>query len=84
MVSSLSGVQEPPLSSLFPAGQLPAGRWEAARRNLLAVQLQLDNGTALPTNGTVWLRWKVGVPLPSGGIRSSPYVPITLLVPSRW
>ncbi|XP_042693099.1 roundabout homolog 4 [Centrocercus urophasianus] len=46
-------------------GQLPAGRWEATRRNLLAVQLQLDNGTALPTNGTVWLRWKMVTPGPA-------------------
>lgn len=73
----------PPLSLLFPAGQLPAGWWEATRRNLLAVQLQLDNGTALPTNATVWLRWRVGVPRQTRRIRSSPYIPITILVPSR-
>ncbi|POI27138.1 hypothetical protein CIB84_009112 [Bambusicola thoracicus] len=46
-------------------GQLPAGRWEATRRNLLAVQLQLDNGTALPTNATVWLRWRMLTPGPA-------------------
>lgn len=61
----LSGVQMPPLSLLFPAGQLPAGWWEATRRNLLAVQLQLDNGTALPTNATVWLRWRMLTPGPA-------------------
>lgn len=46
-------------------GQLPAGWWEATRRNLLAVQLQLDNGTALPTNATVWLRWRMLTPGPA-------------------
>ncbi|XP_015739585.1 roundabout homolog 4 isoform X2 [Coturnix japonica] len=46
-------------------GQLPASWWEATWRNLLAVKLQLDNGTALPTNATVWLRWRMVTPGPA-------------------
>ncbi|OXB56021.1 hypothetical protein ASZ78_015485, partial [Callipepla squamata] len=46
-------------------GQLPAARWEATQQNLLAVQLQLDNGTALPTNAAVWLRWRMVTPGPA-------------------
>lgn len=49
-------------ASLCPTDGLPTGRQEAAPRDLLAVRLHLDNGTALPT-AAVQLRWRVGVVL---------------------
>ncbi|XP_035411733.1 roundabout homolog 4 isoform X1 [Cygnus atratus] len=45
--------------------QLPAGRREATPRDLLAVRLQLDNGTALPTAAAAWLRWRMMAPGPA-------------------
>ncbi|XP_059685702.1 roundabout homolog 4 [Gavia stellata] len=43
--------------------QLPTGRWEAAPRDLLAVRLHLDNGTALPT-AAIRLHWRMLMPAP--------------------
>lgn len=51
----------PLLPSLCPADRLPTGRREAAPRDLLAMRLHLDNGTALPAAAAVRLRWRVGV-----------------------
>ncbi|XP_035202157.1 roundabout homolog 4 isoform X3 [Oxyura jamaicensis] len=45
--------------------QLPEGRREAMPRDLLAVQLQLDNGTVLPTTAAAWLRWRMVMPGPA-------------------
>ncbi|XP_040390428.1 roundabout homolog 4 isoform X5 [Cygnus olor] len=45
--------------------QLPASRREATPRDLLAVRLQLDNGTALPTAAAAWLRWRMMAPGPA-------------------
>ncbi|NXM17927.1 ROBO4 protein, partial [Ploceus nigricollis] len=43
--------------------RLPTGRQETAPRDLLAVRLHLDNGTALPT-AAVQLRWQMLMPVP--------------------
>lgn len=88
----LSGVQAPPLHSPFPADLLPAGRREVTLQDLLAMRLQLDNGTALPTTAAAWLRWRVRV-LPGHPKRPGwegalfPYpgcVPTAFFIPSRW
>lgn len=47
-----------PSPSLCPTERPPPGRWDAARRDLLAVRLHLDNGTSLPA-AAVRLRWQV-------------------------
>ncbi|XP_065508027.1 roundabout homolog 4 [Caloenas nicobarica] len=41
----------------------PPGQWDTAPRDLLAVRLHLDNGTALPA-AAVRLRWQMLVPAP--------------------
>ncbi|XP_050179097.1 roundabout homolog 4 isoform X2 [Myiozetetes cayanensis] len=43
--------------------RLPTGRQDTAPRDLLAVRLHLDNGTALPT-AAVRLRWRMLMPVP--------------------
>lgn len=52
-----------PFTSFCPTDRVAAGQQEPAPRDLLAVRLHLDNGTALPT-AAVHLRWQVGA-LPS-------------------
>ncbi|XP_027300029.3 roundabout homolog 4 [Anas platyrhynchos] len=44
---------------------LPAGRREVTLQDLLAMRLQLDNGTALPTTAAAWLRWRMVTPGPA-------------------
>uniref|UniRef100_A0A8C3BSC6 Roundabout homolog 4 n=1 Tax=Cairina moschata TaxID=8855 RepID=A0A8C3BSC6_CAIMO len=44
---------------------LPAGRQEVMLQDLLAMRLQLNNGTALPTTAAAWLRWRMVTPGPA-------------------
>lgn len=61
--------------------RLAMGQQETAPRDLLAVRLHLDNGTALPT-AAVQLRWQVGVsPWGGGGWDTSPVPPEPGILP---
>lgn len=71
-----------PFTFFCPTDRLATGQQDSAPRDLLAVRLHLDNGTALPT-AAVQLRWQVGVmPFPGKGATDTSLCPTLTWDPS--
>ncbi|KFO61606.1 Roundabout 4, partial [Corvus brachyrhynchos] len=63
VASNAAGKRESRGARVSVLDQLATGQQETAPRDLLAVRLHLDNGTALPT-AAVQLRWQMLLPVP--------------------
>ncbi|NWV07217.1 ROBO4 protein, partial [Ptilonorhynchus violaceus] len=63
VAANAAGTRESRGARVSVLDRLVTGQREAAPRDLLAVRLHLDNGTALPT-AAVQLRWRMLMPVP--------------------